>query len=42
MVIARASDDQTLADEVRDACTEVALRQGSAVGMTVRRSKPGA
>jgi TetR/AcrR family transcriptional regulator, transcriptional repressor for nem operon len=28
MVIARASDDQTLADEVRDACTEVAIRLG--------------
>lgn len=28
MVIARASEDQTLADEVRDACTEVALRLG--------------
>ncbi len=28
MVIARASEDQTLADEVRDACKEVALRLG--------------
>jgi TetR/AcrR family transcriptional regulator, transcriptional repressor for nem operon len=28
MVIARASEDQALADEVRDACIEVALRLG--------------
>jgi len=28
MVIARASDDQRLADEVRDSCREVALRLG--------------
>jgi TetR/AcrR family transcriptional regulator, transcriptional repressor for nem operon len=28
MVIARASEDQTLADEVRDACMDVALRLG--------------